>query len=230
MSAAVVYDDAVGDLIDEVEQILEKARSQRGAERESTLRTAASVLRDCKKKLHSLKVEVRGLANSDKPRFEKKVKLHSDNLAKLNLTLQQLKSEDLSEGTVTFADSIAPQDDGKNEVRAIHGRIQGHQDKSLKSVANMESTLAKTEKLAAETTTELNNQTETMQAIDDKLNELGDDITRAKRELNAFVRRMATDKMILCFLFLLVVGIVIAIVFHFVLKKDDNNNVTPAPT
>eukprot|EP01059_Diplonema_ambulator_P030715 TRINITY_DN5365_c0_g2_i1.p1 TRINITY_DN5365_c0_g2~~TRINITY_DN5365_c0_g2_i1.p1 ORF type:complete len:232 (+),score=60.06 TRINITY_DN5365_c0_g2_i1:49-744(+) len=226
--AAVVFDDTVGDLIDEVEGLLMQVRSQRGAQRESTLKTAGELLRDCKKKWHQLKVEVRGLPNSDKPRFDKKVKLHSDKLGELNLALQKLKSEDMSQGTVTFSESTKNQDDGKQEIRNIHARTKGHQEKSLQSVANMESILTKTEKVAEDTTAELVRQGEVIRNIDEKLDELGDDITRAKKELNAFVRRMATDKLILCFLFLLVLGIVVAIVFHFVLKSDSNNSNAPA--
>ena len=119
-------------------------------------------------------------------------------------------------------------DDGKEEVRAAHKRIGGHQDMSLKIVQGCVKTVSNMENVANETNEELLRQRAQIEEIDRKIDELGDDLTRAKRELNAFVRRMASDKLILCFLFLLVVGIVVAIILHFVVGGDDEK--TPAPT
>eukprot|EP01059_Diplonema_ambulator_P019338 TRINITY_DN3246_c0_g1_i3.p1 TRINITY_DN3246_c0_g1~~TRINITY_DN3246_c0_g1_i3.p1 ORF type:complete len:156 (+),score=41.92 TRINITY_DN3246_c0_g1_i3:175-642(+) len=147
--AAVTYDDEVGKLIDEVEGLLMRVRSQRGAQREFTLKTAGGVLRDCKKKWHQLKVEVQELPNSDKPRFDKKVKLHSDKLDELNVMLQKLKPE--VAGAATFSESAKSQDDGKQEVRNIHARTKGHQERSLQTVATIESILRKTEQMAEST-------------------------------------------------------------------------------
>ncbi|KAJ9468278.1 putative plant SNARE 12 [Diplonema papillatum] len=228
---AVMYDDTVGDLVDEIETKVSQARSLRGAEREHNLKTAADLVKEARKKLYNLKVEVRNLPNADKPQFEKKAANHTERLNELNTLITKLKKEDLSEGTsVTFGAGAGAEDDGRGEVKRLQGQISHNQGKSLASVGRMEQTLAKTEQTAQETSAELSRQGAVIAEIDAKLDELGTDVERAKKELNAFVRRMATDKLILCFLFLLVIGIVAAIVVHFVTGDSDDGNETPVPT
>eukprot|EP01060_Flectonema_neradi_P038358 TRINITY_DN800_c0_g1_i4.p1 TRINITY_DN800_c0_g1~~TRINITY_DN800_c0_g1_i4.p1 ORF type:complete len:266 (+),score=63.82 TRINITY_DN800_c0_g1_i4:111-800(+) len=222
---AVMYDDRVWELIEEIEGEIAAARGDRGLEREHRLKVALDNLREAKKTLHSLKVEISVLPSGDRPNFEKKAKAHSAKLTELTNVVKQMKEADMSAApTASDMDYV---DDGRDEVRAAHTRIAGHQDKSLAILNNCVKTVTETEKVANETNQELLRQRAQIEEIDRKMDELGDDLTRAKRELNAFVRRMASDKLILCFLFLLVVGIVVAIILHFVVGGDDDS--TPAP-
>ena len=124
------------------------------------------------------------------------------------------------------------EDDGRGEVRDVFNKINKHQDASKAAVDRMIGTMANTEDVAQQAATDLAKQGEMLKDIDDDLDKLGDDIQRAKKELHAFARRMATDKLILCCLFLLVLGVVVAIILKFVLPSDDKNNDvpgTPAP-
>eukprot|EP00754_Rhynchopus_humris_P004727 Rhum_TRINITY_DN12381_c0_g2::Rhum_TRINITY_DN12381_c0_g2_i1::g.51494::m.51494 len=227
LDAAVRYDDEIGELLDDIES---KVAQIGGANREALVLSAKENVKDCKKKLHSLKVEIRGLEQiEDKRHYEKKV---SDKQSRLLQLQKQLKEKE-DEGTnAVFGAGAGEEEDGRKEVRDVFTKIDKHQDASKAAVDRMIGKMADTEATGHQAAAALANQGEMLKDIDDDLDKLGDDIQRAKKELHAFARRMATDKLILCCLFLLVLGVVVAIILKFVLPSDDKNNDvpgTPAP-
>eukprot|EP01061_Rhynchopus_euleeides_P007081 TRINITY_DN1604_c0_g2_i2.p1 TRINITY_DN1604_c0_g2~~TRINITY_DN1604_c0_g2_i2.p1 ORF type:complete len:229 (+),score=101.03 TRINITY_DN1604_c0_g2_i2:341-1027(+) len=222
--AVVMYDDTVGELIDEINEKLSCIRGQQGNERETLIGSVQEVIKDCKKKLHRMRCEIRGLSEGQRQIYDKKAKAH---MSRLDLAAQQLREKEEDMRVPLGAEDDEEVQDNKNEVRDAFGRIGNQQNRALNALAATEQTLATTEGVAQETGEKLVKQGEQLRAIDEELDLLGTDIQRAKRELNAFARRMATDKLILCCLFLLVLGIVVAIILKFVLKKDDDNNDAP---
>ncbi|KAL9645205.1 hypothetical protein ABK040_002406 [Willaertia magna] len=86
--------------------------------------------------------------------------------------------------------------------------------------------------LAADSAEMLKTQREHLLRIDEELDALGSNITRAQKEVTSFLRRIRTDKFcaVLCLIVVLAIigGAIFAIVMRFI-PKNDNNNPQPQP-
>eukprot|EP00744_Colponema_vietnamica_P005720 GILI01008356.1.p1 GENE.GILI01008356.1~~GILI01008356.1.p1 ORF type:complete len:275 (-),score=65.76 GILI01008356.1:200-1024(-) len=122
-------------------------------------------------------------------------------------------------------DANEPTDNGRNpanrEAHEVKDRISKTQNKTLSTLDDAERVLLSTEDTAAEATAKLKAQTEQMKKINEDMDQLDSEVERAKKELNAFIRRMMTDKILICFAILVILGIVLVVVFNFVIKKKD---------
>ena len=86
---------------------------------------------------------------------------------------------------------------------------------------NIISELAETKDIAVNATEMLEEQHETIKNIGAKVLGLRSDVKRAGNLLRQFRRRMMTDKLIVCFLFLIVVGIAFCVVYAAVVPEQD---------
>lgn len=91
-------------------------------------------------------------------------------------------------------------------------RIQEVQGSTLQSLGRSEKLLNETEVLGNEAATTLRIQTEQIQRVNEELDEMHDDIGRAGKELKAFMRRMARDRLVIFFAIAIVVCIIIIVV------------------
>jgi SNARE protein len=80
-------------------------------------------------------------------------------------------------------------------------------------------TIEQTAEVGRETSGKLKAQTEQLGRIGDDLDKIETTLKRADRELRAFIRRMATDKVIMCFMMLIVLGICAIIIYQIVNKS-----------
>ena len=101
-------------------------------------------------------------------------------------------------------------------------RIQG---KDLDAVRRMQRVVANTEEGAAATMATMQQQTEQIGKIHQDLEEIDDTLKMATSELSRYMRRLATDKVILGFIGLIVIGILVIIILHaFGVVDDDQVN------
>lgn len=98
------------------------------------------------------------------------------------------------------------------EILDEAGRVQA---KSKSSVQRMLKQVAGTEELAASTMETMTNQTEQLSKIHSDLEEMDSTLKLADAQIKAYMRKMATDKVILSFLFLIVVGFVVILGLKF---------------
>ena len=89
--------------------------------------------------------------------------------------------------------------------------IQEMQEKSLTSLKRSEQVVQCTEELGAEASTRLKQQRDKFYEIDQGLDTIGSQIQRARKEMNAFVRRMMRDKVVVFFSLVIFVALVIAL-------------------
>lgn len=82
--------------------------------------------------------------------------------------------------------------------------------------------------IGQETAVALRGQTEKMKNIYSTVSELDSELGRANKVLRSFIRGAATDKLTLCFILLLVCGIIAVIVVKVV--NNQQSSATPAPT
>ena len=88
-------------------------------------------------------------------------------------------------------------------------RIQG-KDKS--AVRRMQKMVAQTEDVASSTMDTMKNQTEQLSKIHAELEEMDSTLKLADQQIKQYVRKMATDKLIMAMLFLIVIGIIVVLV------------------
>eukprot|EP01052_Picozoa_sp_SAG31_P008949 SAG31_NODE_460_length_15364_cov_11.851294_11_plen_148_part_00 len=101
-------------------------------------------------------------------------------------------------------------------------RVQA-QDRS--AVNRMQRVISSTEEVAAATMTEMQRQTDQLGRIHQDLEEIEDTLKLAKVQIRNFLRRQATDKIIVGFTALITLGILAILILHAVgtLGDDDVN-------
>lgn len=147
-----------------------------------------------------------------------KYKEHFSGLQKLNADLQWAKNEgDRSE----LMAGAAPQ--AMEEARTPLDMIEMAKERQQEQAASLErqkEMLAATENVGTETMRQLKDQTEQMKNIDADIMRVESNLKRADLLVRAFLRRMATDKFILVFLFLIVVGLLTIIIYKAINPEE----------
>eukprot|EP00756_Hemistasia_phaeocysticola_P019172 Hpha_TRINITY_DN15643_c1_g4::TRINITY_DN15643_c1_g4_i1::g.101243::m.101243/K08493/VTI1; vesicle transport through interaction with t-SNAREs 1 len=230
---ARMYDDEISDRIDDAEAAIRDARDASGTARKQAAKQAQDDLKNAKKVCHTLQVEIRPLPATQKAQYDKRVKSHRNKIQELNAAAADLLRDEAPEVEAVYggaASGAAEDDPSRQEARRLAKTVEKHQTNSLQSLDRTNQLIGQTEVVAQDTHDTLQKQGEQLRRIDEQLDELGTDTQRARRELNAFARRLASDRLILCCMFLIVLGGLVAIILHFVMPKDDtgNNGVAPA--
>ncbi|EFC36805.1 predicted protein [Naegleria gruberi] len=121
----------------------------------------------------------------------------------------------------------------KNEQIAdeLFKEIYETQGDSLDIVKRLIDKADETKAIAAESMEMLKRQREQLERIDKEMDELGSNITRGSNELKSFMRRLATDKLIMVLILLVVLAVLGIIIWRIVdycvnkfMPKQNNNN------
>jgi SNARE protein len=146
--------------------------------------------------------------------WDQKARRHDEDIKRIVLALQWHKEgadrTDLLGGRSTdhmsagelVKEGLAIQEDSKNRTSGM--------------IKMTEKTIAQ----GTETANTLKAQTEQLSRINDGVDQVEGNLKRAERELRMFIRRMATDKIILGMLVLLVLGVVAMIAYKIAKPKS----------
>eukprot|EP00760_Papus_ankaliazontas_P037688 PhM_4_TR8696/c0_g1_i1/m.61612 len=236
MSDIAIYDDELRDLEDQVQECIDAVRTLKGSARAERYNKAQEKLKDIGRVLHQFNIDLRTITDaSDKALYQKKSRVHTDTIASLRSRLVELKNAGLQEedggaGGAGGGGRGNGEASNKGEARKMAKNITDIQNSALESLKRSEAITTDTERIGAEAATDLRQQTEQIKQINEKLDELESHVQRAQRELNAFIRRMATDKLILAFALLIVICIIAGIAMKLTKGKDDSTAATPVPT
>jgi len=170
----------------------------------------------------SYKVEMRDLSKTEAEPWQRKAKEHHQKINDLvqNLSWAQEKAE-LMRGKKDPPKEKAVDEMTADEIIEKGAKIQRN---DLKSLDRTLQTIDDTKAVAADTAAKLKEQTDALKRIDEGVNEVEANLKMAEKQLRAFVRRMATDKIIMAFIVLIIIGIIIVIVVSIV-KPNSNTNV-----
>jgi len=105
----------------------------------------------------------------------------------------------------------------------IVDRAKGVQGKSKESLQRTLKTIEDTKGVAADTMVELHDQTSRIRKAQEGVDEVEANLTEAGKQLRSFVRRVATDKIIMGFMFIIVVLIVFVVVWSIIHKHSKAN-------
>jgi len=223
-SDIAIYDDELNDLKDQVQECIDAMHTLKGTARAERYNRAQDKMKEVGKVFHQFNVDLRILSDpAEKSNYEKKAKAHTNAIASLKAKLNELKSarDDVDANPATGGD-------GKQDARKLAKNITDIQNNALASLARSEQMVADTERIGKEAAETLRNQTDQIKDVNQKLDEMETQVQRAKKELNAFVRRMMTDKIIICFTLLILIGIIVAVVMK--VKSGGITGPTPTPT
>ncbi|KNH06073.1 Actin-like protein [Perkinsela sp. CCAP 1560/4] len=156
------------------------------------------------KLLHDYKIQIA----SCQGRSEKEH--HLAVIQELHHEIQELKERYASQST-QIKDSRIRDQHPVGSTLTMARDIQEMREKTLASLDRSERVVGCTEELANDASERLRIQRDKFYEINEGLDSIGSQIHRARREMNAFLRRMMRDKVIVFFSLLIFVGIVIAL-------------------
>jgi SNARE protein len=79
--------------------------------------------------------------------------------------------------------------------------------------------LEETAAIGKETRQNIEVQKERLQGVENGLDRVDGNIRTANRQIRVFIRRMATDKLVMCLLILVILGVIACAIVPFVVKR-----------
>lgn len=214
-----MYDEELKGLEDQLSELLRAVDRLSGEQRLDKYNRAQEVLKRLNKVYHQFKVEIRLLEGNDQSVYEKKSVAHGKVISELKESVQNKRSEANTAGgdgspagSPNSPAAGGRRNDGKDEARSKVRNIEKTQKQTIESLTSTEQLINETETIGTEAAAKLQKQTDDIRKMNENLDQLDSDVNRAKKELNVFIRRMMTDKIILCFAVLVVIGIIVIVV------------------
>ncbi|KAJ3346260.1 hypothetical protein HDU83_003258 [Entophlyctis luteolus] len=237
MSEIEEFDEQMQDLLQGIKFVLEKEiPSLKGVERIDVRKTSLSfteIITRCSyvknrlvraKQVHrTILVELREIPKDQSAGWEAKARDYETQIAQLTQDVDwaetTAKTGDTGQKKRTVDDmttkeitqqAMVVQDQTKDATERIIRNIQ--QTEAVGDVALV---------IAVEVNDELHKQGEQLQNVKEGLVSVESNLKRADKQLRVFMRRLSTDKVFLLFIFLTVIGIVVAIVLYILKQKGD---------
>eukprot|EP00161_Ancyromonas_sigmoides_P012788 TRINITY_DN3260_c0_g1_i1.p1 TRINITY_DN3260_c0_g1~~TRINITY_DN3260_c0_g1_i1.p1 ORF type:complete len:256 (+),score=85.01 TRINITY_DN3260_c0_g1_i1:122-889(+) len=213
-------DAELHELVAELERGISQLEKLEGPVKAERLEHLHNRLTRAKQVYHGYRVEMRELSERDMSIYESKAKGHNESLNRLQAELQFHKQgndrADLLHGAA--AGGVNPDHLSAGELVTQGLDVQKDSKNRLDRSKRV---VAQTTETAANTAAVLNEQTDQLRRIGEGVDQVESNLKRADRELRMFIRRMATDKFILGFLFLIVLGVVFMIVWKITHPKEE---------
>ncbi|KNE58063.1 hypothetical protein AMAG_04887 [Allomyces macrogynus ATCC 38327] len=202
------YDEQLKEITETMENVLQNEVSKlTGPARLEKCEYLKNRLNRGRQLVKSINVEMRELPTDKRAPWVEKVKVYENKLAKLQQDINwAITSAERGNGTGPAAKEI--NDMTAKDMTATALAIQGQ---SMQSTTRAKAAIAATIQLGTETVDVLKQQTEQIDGIDKKVDQVESNLKRADKQLRAFLRKMATDRIIMIFIFLIVLGIIGAI-------------------
>jgi len=200
------YDEDLTELIGEIEKGIEGLRKLSPAAKAERVTELQGRMQRARQVLQAFKVDMRELPREEAAAYDAKAKAHHATLQKLHGDLQWAKTE----GTAAEGGGARDINDmSASEIIQEGAKIQ---DKSKAAVDRMKRQIEESKQVGADTAQKLKGQTEQLKNIDQDIMKVKSNLKRADLLLRAFMRRMATDKIVMVFMCLIFIGIITIIV------------------
>ncbi|KAJ1512923.1 hypothetical protein HMI55_006050, partial [Coelomomyces lativittatus] len=177
-------------------------------------------LNRCKQLVKSITVETRELVPDKRAPWNEKAKGFDATIAKLQQDINWVVTSTERDPSGAHKQVKGIDEMTAKEMTHAAMDIQGQ---SLQSTARAKQAIQATIQMGTETMDVLKGQTDQLQGISKNVDEVEGNLKRADKQLRAFLRRMANDRIIMIFIFLIVLGVVGAIL---VAVFDPNGKIT----
>jgi len=222
MSEEIAYfDEELNEIIAKIEDGLDSLRGKRAAVKAEIIHDLEDRMKRAKQVLHAFKVEMRDVPRVAMGMYEARYKEHHETLKALNGDLE-ISKQDVERTAlgVRSVDEMTPA-----QILEVAGKTQ---DQSLASTRRMQQRIAESKQIGSETAMKLKSQTEQLKDIDTDILKVKSNLNRADLLVRAFIRKMATDKIIVVLICLIFIALIAVIAYSILKPKDENNSPTPA--
>ena len=242
------YDEELSGLIEEIQNgltVLRKPKMSSAAKSERISELSGRLQR-AKQVLQSYKVEMRDLPREQTASYEIRAREQQSHLQALHSELQvRLLYSPAALCTPLIrplwgcarACQVAKEEAERQQVglrsldqmttQEVMHEASKVQDASMLKVKRMQQQVAETSMVGTATATALKGQTEQLKNIDADIIKVKSNLSRADLLLRQFMRKMMTDKLIMSFLCLIVIGVGVIIVWKVVDPKGQEAALTP---
>ena len=202
-------EEELNDLVGEVQRGMEAIKRLHGPARSEKISEMANRLQRARQVLHSFKVEMRDLPRDRTAMYDTRHRELQETIGNLQRELQQAQLENERQQIgVRTVDEMSTQ-----EVLQEAGKVQ---DQSLAAVKRMQQNIADSREVGTATAVKLEGQTRQLKNIDADIMKVKSNLNRADLLLRAFMRKMATDKIIMGFMLLIFIGVAVIIIWKIV--------------
>jgi len=212
--------DELRDLETELEKLCQDIRKGidglvklKAAEKQNKVTFLQNRINRAKQVYRNFKLEMRDLSKVDQDPWNKKAKDFMDQINKLSSDLNW--SADDKEALMGNGQAPAQQDPDSMTTKQILEKASNVQKQDINHLDNMLQTLEQTKETGVEIGNRLGQQTEQLQKTIEGVQEVQSYLKIASKELRAFARRVATDKLIMSFICLIVIGIIFVIIINY---------------
>jgi len=178
-----------------------------------------------KQVLHSYKVELRELSPEDLPQFNQKSKEYNNLISKLSNDFSAAKQAGDREELVGGR-STTEIDPDKMTAKEIIDTAKKVQDDSKASTMRSLQKVEQAEAIGKDTAATLKQQTEQLKSIHAEVEEVESNIKRGAKLARSFLKSMATDKLVIVLICLIVLAIVGIIAYQAAMGQGPLANFT----
>jgi len=217
------YDEELESLCNDIRTGIEKLNNRKSKftpqDRANKIQYLNSRATRAKQVLKSFKVELRELPKTEAEPYQKKLKDYTD---EVNKFIQDLNwAADKNELMDGNQPTTAQQMDTMTTQQLVEKGAKTQQ-KSLDSLSSTLLIIEETKDVGAAAAEKLKAQTDQLVRVGEQLDEMQSYLKQASKELRSFARRLATDKIIMGFMCIIVCGVVVIVVLS-VLKKTNGS-------
>ncbi|KAK5580719.1 hypothetical protein RB653_000743 [Dictyostelium firmibasis] len=174
--------------------------------------------------LRSLKLDLKELSEFEIKKYQSKVNKYEEQIKTLENDLNWIEKVGNEEsGDLKIDDSNIKNNNGilknDNEYQDIMKKAKNFQENDKKITTSTLETIIKVNEIGTSTLGEMAIQEGQMKRIQNDMNEIDSNLKLATRQMRSFARKMATDKIILGFILLIIAGIIVLIVYSTIKSK-----------
>lgn len=219
LEPALQYEAELDALVTEIKQGMDQLKTTQGRPREDMVATLKRRITHGETLFRTVQIESRDLD----PTRRKQVQQRSKNLHAVLKQLQTDLMHSADRGELLGGREMSRIRGGDQEAPPMSTRqalasAKVTQEDSMDSLERSKRLVAESEEYGTSTISTLGQQRDQLLTISKNLDDLQDDIQQSKKLMSSFLRRMTTDRIVQCFLLLIVLGIVFIIIYKVVKK------------
>jgi len=219
------YDRQLTENLDEIQKYCKAAEKLSGGALDRKIDSINDLLERSQLAFRSFKVELIDVPGGQKRVFEEKLKQHKAKIDKAYQDVKFLKSS-AERGQLLEGAGGGVRLDVMNDKQVLQA-AEKLQDESLDSLERSKKVIADAQQIGTDTAKTLKDQTEQLNRVNADVDSIHSNLKLAEKQLKNFVRRMATDKVImilLCLIVLAVIGLIAVETVGGGKKKDDSGD------
>jgi len=219
-------DEELNKLCQDVRKGIDGLGKMKGSEKQNKIAYLQGRITRAKQVYRNLKLELRDMPKVDAEPWQKKVKEYMESINKLNQDL----TWHTSDKEALIGTTKAEEDPDTMNTKQVLEKASDIQKKDISSLDETLKILDQTKEVGANIGIELKKQTEQLQKTKEGVHEVQQYLKMANKQLRALARRVATDKLIMSFICLIVCGIIVIIVYSIVKGKTSSSSSSASPT